>query len=478
MAHIVEARAHGHLIGGQWVAGHGSAPVRDKFTADVIGWVAAATQADVQAAIDAAAVAFAGTPFSAARRYDVLSRVAELVSERRDEFARIMIAETGFTWRDVRGDITRALQTLQHSAEEGKRIGGEVLPIDSAPGFENALAFTIRVPLGVVAAITPFNSPLNTVCHKIAPALAAGNAVVLKPATPTPLTAIRLAECFLEAGLPAGYLNVVTGSGGQVGRWLLDDERVRFVTFTGSTAVGEAIQARIGLRRSCMELGNISATIVCADADLERAVPLIVNGAFRKAGQVCTSVQRIFVDRAVQAPFVDRLHRAAAALRYGNPWEPETDVGPMISTDEAIRAETWVRQAMGGGAKSVLGGTRSGAVLRPTILTDVPPDAPVACEEIFAPVVSVVPVSGFEEAVGLVNAAPYGLQAGVFTRDLHRALAAARTLQVGGVIINATSSTRADLMPYGGTKRSGFGREGPKYAVEEMTETRTVVFYQ
>jgi acyl-CoA reductase-like NAD-dependent aldehyde dehydrogenase len=473
-----DVRTHGHLIGDRWVVGNGSAPVRDKFTGEVVGSVAAARADDVRAAVDAAAHAFATIPFPPAARYAVLSRAAATVRERADEFARIMIAETGFTWKDVRGDITRALQTLQLSAEEAKRIGGEVLPIESAPGFEHALAFTLRVPLGVVCAITPFNSPLNTVCHKIAPALAAGNAVVLKPATPTPLTAIRLAECLLEAGLPPGYLNLITGSGGQVGQWLVDDARIRFVTFTGSTSVGEAIQARIGLRRSCMELGNISGTIVCADADLDRAVPLIVGGAFRKAGQVCTSVQRLFVERTIEGEFVDRLRRATATLRHGNPWEPETDVGPLISLDEAVRADAWVRQAVDRGAAVVHGGRRTDAVLEPTILADVPADAQVVCEEIFAPVVSIVPVADFDEAVDLINATPYGLQAGVFTRDLDRALRAARTLAVGGVIINATSSTRADLMPYGGTKRSGFGREGPRYAVEEMTEIRTVVFYR
>jgi len=351
------------------------------------------------------------------------------------------------------------------------------VPIQSAPGFEDALAFTIRVPLGVVAAITPFNSPLNTVCHKIAPALAAGNTVVLKPASPTPLTALRLAGLLLEAGLPPGHLNVLTGSGSEVGRWLTEDSRVRFFTFTGSTAVGEEIQSRIGLRRSCMELGNISATIVCEDADLDRAVPQIVNGAFRKAGQVCTSVQRLYVQRGIYDVFVDRLVAAAQMLRAGDPWDPSTDVGPLISEPQAAQAEQWIGEAVAGGATIRLGSRREGSLLFPTILVDVAADARVLCDEVFAPVVSVLPYAAFDEAVALVNAAPYGLQAGVFTQDLQRALAAAKRLEVGGVIINGTSSTRADLMPYGGTKRSGFGREGPKYAVEEMTESRVVVFY-
>ena len=477
MRQIIEARAHGLLIAGEWVGTETTVPVKDKFTGEVIGWVGSATREDVDAAVGAAAATFQRDLLHPPERYRILSQVASMVQERADDLARIMIAETGFTWRDVRSDITRAVQTLQTSAEEAKRLGGEVLPIQAAPGFENALAFTIRVPLGVVAAITPFNSPLNTVCHKVAPALAAGNTVVLKPATTTPLSSIQLAEFLLEAGLPAGHLNLITGPGSSIGRWLTEDARVRFVTFTGSTKVGEDIQARIGLRRSCMELGNISATIICADSDIDRAVPLIVAGAFRKAGQVCTSVQRIFVERPIYPELVERLREATARLKYGNPWEEGTDVGPMIGETQAEQAQAWVRQAVAQGAKIVLGGEREGPVLQPTILVDVPPGARVVCEEIFAPVVSVAPFDTFDQAIDFVNAAPYGLQAGVFTRDLHRALQAVRRLDVGGVIVNGTSSTRADLMPYGGTKRSGFGREGPKYAVEELTELRTVVFY-
>lgn len=469
---------HGLLIGNEWVDPGEASPVKDKFTEEVVGHVAQARREHVTGAVDAALAAHAAGSLSPQERYRILQHVASRVRDKEEDFARSIIAETGFTWRDARGDIARAIQTLLVSAEEAKRIGGEVIPIDSAPGFERALAFTIRMPLGVICAITPFNSPLNTVCHKIAPALAAGNSVVLKPATPTPLTAIRLARLFLDAGLPPGWLNVLTGPGAQVGRWLTEDARIRFYTFTGSTEVGEDIQSRIGLRRSCMELGNISATIVCEDADLDRAVPLIVGAAFRKAGQVCTSVQRIFAQRATCTALRDRLREATGRLKVGNPWDSDTDVGPMIAEEKAAQAEGWIQDAVASGASIIVGGRRDGPVLQPTILVNVPPDAPVMCEEIFAPVVSIVPYETFDDAIRLVNGTPYGLQAGVFTRDLNRALAAARRLDVGGVIINATSSTRADLMPYGGTKRSGFGREGPRYAVEEMTEARVVVFYQ
>jgi acyl-CoA reductase-like NAD-dependent aldehyde dehydrogenase len=474
---VVEAKSHGLLIGGERVATEQRLPVHDKYTGEVVAHVSSATRGHVTAAVDAAQRAFDAGPLPAHERFRILSQVASAVQQRQDEVARVMIAETGFTWKDVRNDITRAVQTLQLSAEEAKRVGGEVLPIQSAPGFENALAFVMRVPLGVVAAITPFNSPLNTVAHKVAPALAVGNTVVVKPATFTPLCAYWLAERLLEAGLPAGYINVITGPGESIGRWLLEDERVKFVTFTGSTEVGEAIQARIGLRRSCMELGNISATIVCEDADLDRAVRLIAAGSFRKAGQVCTSVQRIYAARAIYDEFVARLRGATSTLKAGDPWDESTDVGPMISEGEAVKAQDWVGEAVRRGAKVLAGGERRGPVLEPTLLVDVPSDARVVCDEIFAPVVSVLPFDTFDQAIELVNAAPYGLQAGVFTRDLHRALDAARRLDVGGVIVNGTSSTRADLMPYGGTKRSGFGREGPKYAAEELTELRTVVFY-
>ncbi|MDQ7850043.1 MAG: aldehyde dehydrogenase family protein [Armatimonadota bacterium] len=473
-----EAPCYRMLIGSEWVDAEATLSVLDKYTGEVIGRVPQASREDVREAVAAAEAAFAARPLSPQERWRILYRVAEAIGQHEEELARMMIAESGFTWRDVRGDIRRAVQTLQVSAEEAKRIGGEVVPIQSAPGFEGSLAFTLRVPLGVVCAITPFNSPLNTVCHKVAPALAAGNTVVLKPATPTPITALRLAELFLEAGLPPGHLNVVTGRGGEVGRWLCEDTRIRFYTFTGSTDVGREIQRFVGLRRSCMELGNISATIVCEDGDLERAVPLIVNGAFRKAGQVCTSVQRILAQGAIYASLVEALRFATERLKVGDPRDPHTDVGPMIDEQKAVQAEQRVQEAVARGATVVVGGTRQGPVLYPTILVDVPDDAAVVCEEIFAPVVSVRAYDSLDEALRLVNAGPYGLQAGIFTRDLGKALRAARELRVGGVIVNGTSSTRADLMPYGGTKDSGFGREGPRYAIEEMSETRIVLFYQ
>jgi len=476
MAQTMAPKDYGLYIGGEWVATSESDPVYHKFTGEVIARVARARQSDVDRAMTVAERAFRQVPFHPIQRYEALQQAARLLKERHDAFLAVEVAEAGFTRKDVRNEIRRAIDVLTHSAEEVRRIGGEVLPIQSAVGFERDFAYTFRVPVGVVCAITPFNAPISTVLHKIAPALAGGNSVVLKPAGSTPLCSLKLAELLTDAGVPRGYVNVLTGPGRELGRWLSDHPTPRFYTFTGSTGVGRDIQSRVGLRRTNMELGNISATIVCADADLTRAAPVIIGNSFRKAGQVCTSVQRIYVE----APAVDELSRLLAEqtrqLRAGDPDRDDTDVGPMIDERETARAERWVEEALRDGAEPLVPHGRRGALLTPTILTHVQPTAKVMRDEIFAPVVSIAPFQKFDEAIDLVNNTPYGLQAGVFTRDLERALAATQRLEVGGIIINGTSSTRADLMPYGGTKESGFGKEGPRYALEEMTEVRVVVF--
>jgi succinate-semialdehyde dehydrogenase/glutarate-semialdehyde dehydrogenase len=349
-----------------------------------------------------------------------------------------------------------------------------MVPLDGAPGVTNRIGFTIRVPVGVVCAITPFNSPLNTVAHKIAPALAAGNAVVLKPASATPVTAMLLCQVLLKAGVPNGFINVVNGPGREIGAWLLEEEQIRFYTFTGSTAVGRAIQRGANLRRTQLELGSISSTIVCDDANLAWAVPRCVNASFRKAGQVCTSVQRLFVQRGILDEFVDQLARRTEAAKVGDPREPGTLVGPMIDIREAERAAAWVDEAVAAGARIVTGGRREGAVYFPTILTEARPTMRVVCEELFAPVISITPFDRLDDAIDLANRSPFGLAAGVFTSNITSALDAARKLEVGSVYVNETSSSRVDLMPYGGVKDSGFGHEGPKYAIREMTEERLV----
>jgi acyl-CoA reductase-like NAD-dependent aldehyde dehydrogenase len=333
----------------------------------------------------------------------------------------------------------------------------------------------MRFPVGVVCAISPFNSPLNTVCHKVGPALAAGNAVVLKPATATPLTAALLCEVLVQAGIPAGGLNMVVGSGATVGDRLLRDRRIGCYTFTGSTEVGARVKSLSHVARIHLELGANSPTIILEDADLDLATSLITRAGFRKAGQVCTSVQRILVQQSVADRFADLLISAVSALHTGDPRRPDTDVGPMISVDAAERAEAAIHEAVVAGATLRTGGQRQGSLLWPTILDHVTPTMRVAQDEAFAPLVCLIRVKSPEEAVALANATPYGLQAGVFTRDIDLALSMAQSLEFGGVMINDTSSYHADLMPYGGVKDSGFGLEGPHYAIQEMTAPRIVV---
>jgi acyl-CoA reductase-like NAD-dependent aldehyde dehydrogenase len=451
-----------------------TSPPVDKVTGGAPARVPAATQAQVASAVHAAKESFERNKLTPYQRYEVLHRAASLVADRREQLLHTIIRETGFTISDAGGEVDRCIQTLLVSGEEAKRVHGEMVPLDGAPGQSHRIGFTIRVPRGVVAAITPFNAPLNTVAHKVAPALAAGNTVVLKPASCTPHTADLFCAILLDAGLPAGHINVVHGGGSDVGRWLTEDRGIAFYTFTGSTAVGQQIRQSIGMRSASLELGSISSTIVCDDADLEWAAPRCVNAAFRKAGQVCTSVQRLYVHESVVDRFTEMMVERVRHAKIGDPFDPATLVGPMIDEREAIRAHEWIVEAVQQGARIAFGGTRDGALLGPTILLNTAKQMRVMCEEIFAPVISIVPFAVLDEAIDEVNDTPYGLAAGVFTADINRALLASRRLQVGSVHINETSSSRVDLMPYGGTKESGIGREGPRYAIQEMTEERLV----
>lgn len=463
-----------HLIGGEWVAGGGPAqPVTDKYTTEPFAELAHADAGQVCQAIAAAHAAFLRGAPGAHEIGAILERAAALVEREQPGFVSLMQREAGFTAADAAGEVRRCIETLRLSAEEARRLSGEMIPIEGAPAQRGRMGFTLRVPLGVIVAVTPFNSPLNTVAHKLGPALAGGNAVILKPSTSTPLTACLLADLLVEAGVPRGFLSVLHGSG-EVVRLLQDDERVRFFAFTGSTEVGRLIQQRAGLRRTQMELGSIACTIVCDDANLEAAVPKIVNAGYRKAGQVCTSVQLLLVQRGIVERLLALLTPAVRDLPFGDPSDARTVVGPLISENAAQRIERWIDEAVAGGARCLAGGTRQGTVIAPTLLTDVRDDMRVACSEIFGPVVCLLPFETLDEAVERVNATPYGLAAGIFTNRLADALRAARTLQVGGVHINETSSARVDLMPYGGSKDSGFGREGPHHAVREMTEERVV----
>lgn len=461
------------LIDGEWADGVDRMAVLDKYRLTQSASLHIASREQVHSAVTAAHRTFAASTLTPYERGAVLERAAVLLERDSQQLVTALQTEGGFTLTDAQGEIKRCLQTFRLSAEEARRLAGDIVPLDGAPQQSGRLGFTIRVPLGVVCAITPFNAPLNTVAHKVAPALAAGNAVVLKPSTHTPTLANLMASCLLEAGLPPGLITVLHG-GADVAGWLIDEPAVRFFAFTGSTDVGRSIQQRAGLRRTQMELGSLAFTIVGDDANLDQALPKIVAAGYRKAGQVCTSIQMLLVQRSRLAEVKARLTELVGELRFGDPRDPSTLVGPVISLASAERIERWIDDAVARGATRLVGGAREGAVVPPTLLADVDPASQVSCQEVFGPVMSLVPFDTLDEAIDRVNATPYGLATGIFTNRLDAAFKAARRLHVGGVHINETSSSRVDLMPYGGSKDSGFGREGPHYAVREMSEERLI----
>lgn len=468
---VSPARPDGRcLVGGEWVDTGTHAPVLDKYTGTEVGDICLADAALVRRAVVAASQAAGHTP--TATLADALSHAAMLVRERAASLAALIVAETGFTRKDANVEVARCIETLRLCADAGRALRGELVPTPAVP---ERLAFTLRVPVGAVAAITPFNSPLNTVAHKVGPALAAGNGVVVKPASVAPLTAVELVRALIDAGVPIELLNIVHGSGSSVGETLVSDPLVRFVAFTGSTAAGHRIRALAGLKRMQLELGAISCTVLCDDADTDWAVPRVVRSAFRKAGQVCTSVQRLYVHERLYDSVLDQLAASVDALHVGDPRASETDVGPMISTADADRITAWVETALHRGARRVRGGRRQGALVWPTVLVDSPADAAVMAREAFAPLLNVLRFRSDEEVVDSINALPYGLAAGVFSRNVDRGLRFARRLQMGTVYVNDTSSSRIDAAPYGGIKESGFGQEGPARAVLEMTDERLVV---
>lgn len=462
------------FISGAYEDGDAIASVENKYTGARAALVHTAGRTQVNRAVQAVAQAQESASLAPYRRYEILTAAAQLLAERRQAFIDTIMLDTGFPAADAGKEVERAQQTLLISGEEAKRIKGEMVPIDATPGGSRRLAFTLRRPVGVVCAITPFNSPLNTVLHKVAPALAAGNGVVLKPSLYTPVTADLMLRLLLDAGVPRKLISVLHGEGSEVGQWLLESTVPGFYAFTGSTAVGLQIRKTIGVRRAQLELGSLSSTIVCADADIERAAALCVNAAFRKAGQVCTSVQRLYVHQSVVADFAAAMTAELAPRQAGDPSDPKTFVGPVISNGDAERIEAWVDAAVADGASVAYGGGRSGRVVNPVVLADVTPTMKVMATEVFGPVVSLRPFTDLNEAIAEVNDTPYGLSAGVFTSDITNALVAADRLRFGTVHINETSSARVDLLPFGGVKASGEGREGPAYAVAEMTEERLV----
>lgn len=467
-----------HLyIAGTWREAIEYSALHSPFSGEVIAEIAQANEQETEVAIQAAvAAAKEMAKLSAHQRAAILENVVAIMESRQEELAQILVSEAAKPVKTARGELARTIQTYKFAAGEARQIHGETIPLDAAPGGEGRIAFTLRKPIGVVGAITPFNFPFNLVAHKVGPAIAAGNTVVLKPASQTPLSALALAEIFAEAGLPAGALNIVPGKGSIVGEKLVTDPRIACITFTGSPEVGIALKNKAGLKRVTLELGSNSGLII--DEQVEITDDLInrcVLGAFSFSGQVCISIQRIFVHESCFEQFASAFCQAAEKLVVGDPQEESTDVSALISPRDVERMEAWVASAVAKGAKVLSGGkAHSPRVYPPTVLTNVPVDEPVSCQEVFGPIVTITPFHQLEEAIAMVNESRYGLQAGIYTPNIKRALKAAEELEVGGVMINDFPTFRVDNMPYGGVKESGFGREGVKYAVEEMTELKLI----
>lgn len=466
------------FLRGQWADKPQKIEVKNPFNGDVIDVVPKAEVADVDAALAGAVEGAAGMRrLPGYERFKILSRAAQLLAERVADFGRTISLEEGKTLAEGRGEVERAVETMQLSAEEAKRLTGEVLPLDGAPGAAGKLGFTMRVPCGVVAAVTPFNFPLNLVCHKVGPALAGGNAVVVKPASDTPLSALKLVEVLLEAGLPPLAIACVTGGGGVIGDALVRDPRVRKVTFTGSRDVGEHLCKTAGLKKVTLELGSNSPLVVLPDADLDKVAAAAVMTGYGNAGQTCISTQRVIAVRKVYSDLIDRLKPKVAAIKAGDQLDPAMQMGPMVREADAVRVGQWIDEAVAGGARLVAGGKRRGALYEPTLVADVDPRMRISCDELFGPAVAVTPAEDIDQAIALANDTNYGLSAGIFTQSLDWALRFAREVDSGNIHINWAPGWRADLMPYGGLKDSGFGKEGPKYAIEEMTELKTVIIH-
>lgn len=469
------------LIGGEWREAHSGRidEITSPFDGAVVGTVPRAGVDDADAAVTAASVGAAiwsCTP--AHERMRILLRAAQLIDDRVEEIARTITAENGKTITEARVEAGRSGEVVRLSAFEGAHLYGETLPLDAHPGTAfDKIGFTVRQPCGIVLAITPFNYPALLVLHKVAPALAAGNAVVLKPAEATPLTALTIAECFVDAGLPAGVLSVVTGHGSEIGDALVADPRIRKISFTGSASVGDRITRRAGVKKVSLELGASCAVVILPGADIELAASAVAAGGYANAGQVCNSVQRVVSDPAVMGTFLDALVPKVQAIRTGDPAASDTAMGTLISTAEAKRVEDAIFAAASDGARVLAGGEREGSVLAPTVVVDVDPTSPFSQDELFGPAVAVSAAADWQGAVAQVNGTRYGLSAGIFTNDVGGAVRAIREIDAGNVHINWTPLWRADLMPYGGLKGSGIGKEGPRRAVAEMTEEKTVVLH-
>jgi len=463
-------------IGGNWIETGSLLDVTEKYTNEVFARVPLCDKTHVDLAVNAAQQAFESfrkTP--AHERAQILEKAANLILKRKDEIATTICKEAGKAWKYSIGEVIRGYETFKFASCEATRIHGETVPLDASVSGVNRVGYYIRVPMGVIAAITPFNFPLNLVAHKVAPAIASANTIVLKPASTTPTTALILAEILEEAGLPKGVFNVVIGSGSSVGDYLVSHPLVKKVTFTGSPAVGDGIIRKAGIKRVTLELGNNSATIIEKDADIDKAIPRCIISAFSNSGQVCISLQRIYVHKDIADEFSEKFVKAVKELKVGNPLDSDVELGPMIDEKEALRAKSWIDEAVSQGAHILCGGNVEGRILYPTVLRNTTKDMKVMCMEVFAPIVSIVEYDSFEEAIKHVNDSEYGLQAGIYTNDIRKIHYAIENLDVGGVMINDTSIFRVDNMPYGGNKLSGIGREGVRFAIEEMTNIKMVM---
>jgi acyl-CoA reductase-like NAD-dependent aldehyde dehydrogenase len=462
------------LIGGEWIETGDWIEVKSPYSGETVGRVAKGGAEETRRAVDAAEAALA-EPLPAHKRAEILVKVAGYLGRRHDEVARQISDEAGKPMKAARVEARRAMSTYTFAAVEARKLAGDVVPMDASQAGEGKLAFTLRKPIGIVGAISPFNFPLNLVAHKLAPALAAGCPVVLKPAGQTPLSALLLAELETEAGLPPGWLNVLVGPASEIGDVLIEDERVRAITFTGSGPVGWKLAERAPRKKVNLELGNSTPVIIAADADIEAAAQAMAANAFSFAGQSCISVQRIYVEAPAYDSFLERFLPKVQALKVGDPADEETDVGPVIDDDARERILAWIEEARSSGARVLTGGDTDGELIRPTVIANAGAELKVNCEEVFGPVCTINSVGTVDEALELANGTRYGLQAGIFTAGLETALRAAQELEFGGVTVNEAPTFRADQMPYGGVKDSGNTREGPAYAVRELTEEHLVV---
>ena len=465
-------------VGGAWVEAEEKIDVLNPFDGSVVDTVPRATMNDVNTALATAQKAAKQVAdMTGYERYEILHRASELMVERAGELSRIITLEEGKPVSEGNLEVERATEIIALSAEEAKRLGGEVLPLDGAPGVRDKIGFTLRIPCGVVVGISPFNFPLHLVCHKVGPAFAAGNAIILKPATDTPLSGLKVIELLLDAGAPPEAIQCLTGSGGEIGDALCGDPCVRKITFTGSRDVGEHICKVAGLKKVTMELGSNAPFVVMPDADPEKVAKAAAMSGYSNAGQVCISTQRVLAHADIYADFVDAFKAETESINTGNPMHAENRMGPMIRQSDAERVQGWVTEAIKGGATLVTGGDCDGHIMQPTVLEGVRPEMRISCDEVFGPVVGVTRVNDIDEAIALANDTNYGLSAAIFTENVNWAMKYVRQVESGNIHVNWGTQWRADLMPYGGLKDSGMGKEGPKYAVEEMTELKMCVFH-